>query len=230
MIRANIPADSRSDRAVSAAYEPGSTFKVITLTGAIENGVANPDELVDCQMGSDSGGRATDSRPEKFGVLSVRRDSGTFERCRRHQRLRFELGAPKFYDVIRSFGIGQPTGIELPGENRGLLRPLENWTPSSIGSLAMGQEVSVTPIQIISAISAIANGGTLNRPHIVREIEGGPPDVVAPRSRPSAATDDARTAATMREMMEDVMLEGTGQKSQLDGYTVRRKIRDGAEN
>ena len=66
-----------------------------------------------------------------------------------------------FYDTIRSFGIGQLTGIELPGENRGILRPLENWTPSSIGSLAMGQEVSVTPMQIISAISAVANGGTL---------------------------------------------------------------------
>ena len=83
------------------------------------------------------------------------------------------LGAPRFYDAIRAFGIGQATGIELPGENRGLLRPLENWSASSIGSLAMGQEVSVTPIQIVSAISAVANGGTLYRPHIVREIDGG---------------------------------------------------------
>ena len=88
-------------------------------------------------------------------------------------KIALRLGAPRFYDTIRAFGIGQPTGIELPGENRGLLRPLENWSASSIGSLAMGQEVSVTPIQIVSAISAIANGGTLYRPHIVREIDGG---------------------------------------------------------
>ena len=154
---------------------------------------------------------------EKFGVISVRQilehssDVGAI-------KIALRLGSPKFYDVIRSFGIGQPTGIELPGENRGLLRPLENWTPSSIGSLAMGQEVSVTPIQIISAISAIANGGTLNRPHIVREIDGGPPTSLAPIDPPRQPT-DARTAATMRELMEDVMLDGTGQKSQLDGYT-----------
>jgi cell division protein FtsI (penicillin-binding protein 3) len=210
-------ADSRADRAVSAAYEPGSTFKVITLTGAIENGVTNPDELIDCQMGSILVAGRLIHDHQKFGVISVRQilehssDVGAI-------KIALRLGSPKFYDVIRSFGIGQPTGIELPGENRGLLRPLENWTPSSIGSLAMGQEVSVTPIQIISAISAVANGGTLNRPHIVREIDGGPPNSLAPIDAPRQPT-DARTAATMRELMEDVMLEGTGQKSQLDGYT-----------
>ncbi len=84
---------------------------------------------------------------------------------------------------IRAFGIGQATGIELPGENHGLLRPVEDWSANSIGSLAMGQEVSVTPIQIISAISAIANGGTLYRPHILREIRGTlPHQVTLPRT------------------------------------------------
>ena len=103
-------------------------------------------------------------------------------------KVALRLGAPRFYDTIRAFGIGQPTGIELPGENRGLLRPLENWSASSIGSLAMGQEVSVTPIQIISAISAVANGGTLYRPHIVREIDGGEAGRAATSAR-SAASD-----------------------------------------
>ena len=176
--------DSRMDRAVSAAYEPGSTFKVITLTGAIENGVTNPDELIDCQMGSIVVAGRLIHDHEKFGVLSVRQildhssDVGAI-------KIALRLGSPKFYDVIRSFGIGQLTGIELPGENRGLFRPLENWTPSSIGSLAMGQEVSVTPIQIVSAISAVANGGTLNRPHIVQEIEGGRPSRRGPLPRRS---------------------------------------------
>lgn len=211
------PDDSRMDRAVSAAYEPGSTFKVITLTGAIENGVTTPDELIDCQMGSIVVAGRLIHDHERFGVLSVRQilehssDVGAI-------KVALKLGAPKFYDVIRSFGIGQLTGIELPGENRGLFRPLESWTPSSIGSLAMGQEVSVTPVQIISAISAVANGGTLNRPHIVKEIDGGPPNSLAPGD-PLRQPTDARTAATMRELMEDVMIEGTGVHSQLDGYT-----------
>jgi cell division protein FtsI (penicillin-binding protein 3) len=216
-------AEARMDRAVSAAYEPGSTFKVITLTGAIENGAATPDELVDCQMGQILVAGRLIHDWKKFGVLSVRgiltnsSDVGAI-------KVALRLGAPKFYDTIRAFGIGQPTGIELPGENRGLLRPIDNWSASSIGSLAMGQEVSVTPIQIVSAISAIANGGTLYRPHIVREIRDEPPAARLPQ--PGAETQeatDARTAATMRGMMEDVVLEGTGKPARLDGYTAAGK-------
>src|ERR1700722_15863442 len=164
------PEEARTDRAVASAYEPGSTFKVLTLTGAIENGVASPDEMIDCQMGQIIVAGRLIHDHERFGMLSVRQilehssDVGAI-------KIALRLGAPKFSDTIRAFGIGQPTGIELPGENRGLLRPLDNWTPSSIGSLAMGQEVSVTPIQIISAISAIANGGTLYRPRIIQEID-----------------------------------------------------------
>ncbi len=211
----------RADRAVVSAYEPGSTFKVITLTGAIENGVTNPDELVDCQEGQILVAGRLIHDWKKFGVLSVREvlehssDVGAI-------KIALRLGAPRFYDAIRAFGIGQPTGIELPGENRGLLRPLENWSASSIGSLAMGQEVSVTPIQIISAISAVANGGTLYAPHVVREIPGGDPAGMRALPPPRAAT-DSRTAATVREMMEGVVLEGTGKKARLDGYTAAGK-------
>jgi cell division protein FtsI (penicillin-binding protein 3) len=217
----SYPDEVRTDRAVSAAYEPGSTFKVITMTGAIENGAATPDELVDCQMGKImvSGRLIHDWHP--FGVLSV---TGVLENSSDVGAIKIalQLGAPRFYDAIRAFGIGQPTGIELPGENRGLLRPVENWTPSSIGSVAMGQEVSVTPIQIVSAISAVANGGTLYRPRIVHEIDGGAPGALRAAPAPQQAT-DGKTAATMREMMESVVLEGTGKPARLDGYTAAGK-------
>jgi cell division protein FtsI (penicillin-binding protein 3) len=214
-------AEARIDRAVASAYEPGSTFKVLTLTGAIENGVATPNDLVDCQMGQIMVSGRLIHDWKKFGVLSVREilehssDVGAI-------KVALRLGAPRFYDTIRAFGIGQPTGIELPGENRGLLRPLENWSASSIGSLAMGQEVSVTPIQIVSAISAVANGGTLYRPHIVREIDGGEPGALRPAPAPQQAT-DGKTAATIRGMMEGVVLEGTGKPARLDGYTAAGK-------
>lgn len=209
--------EDRSDRALSAAYEPGSTFKVLTLTGAIENGVVTPDDLIDCQMGSILVAGRLIHDWHRFGVLSVRgilansSDVGAI-------KVALRLGAPRFYDAIRAFGIGQATGIALPGENRGLLRPLENWSANSIGSLAMGQEVSVTPIQIVSAISAVANGGTLFRPHILREIQGDAPAWVHNMPGPQQAT-DARTAAAVRGMMEDVMIEGTGKHDQLEGYT-----------
>ena len=213
--------EARMDRAVSAAYEPGSTFKVITLTGAIENGVTTPETMVDCQMGKIllPGRVIHDWHP--FGVMSVDKilvhssDVGAI-------KVGLQLGSPRFYDTIRSFGIGQPTGIELPGENHGLLRPLESWSANSIGSLAMGQEVSVTPIQIISAISAIANGGTLYRPRIVRDMRGDVMPVRHTDAGPRQATDQ-KTAAEMRGMMEDVVLEGTGKPAQLSGYTAAGK-------
>ena len=214
----------RDDLAASDAYEPGSTFKTITLAAAIENGVVNPNELIDCQMGSIllAGRLIHDWHP--FGILSVRdvlansSDVGTI-------KIALRLGESKFYKAIRDFGIGQLTGIALPAENRGLLRPLREWRPSSIGSIAIGQEVSVTPIQIISAVSAIANGGTLYPPRIIREIRN-PGGDLAPPVKPGIETHvvtDPRTAATVREMMEAVILDGTGKLAQLDGYTAAGK-------
>jgi cell division protein FtsI (penicillin-binding protein 3) len=215
-------AEVRQNHAIAAAYEPGSTFKTITMTGAIENGITNPNEMIDCQEGSIvvAGRLIHDHLP--FGILSVRdvlaksSDVGTI-------KVALRLGAPKFYDVMRDFGIGELTGIELPGENRGKLRTLDNWTPSSIGSVAIGQEISVTPVQIISAISAIANGGTLYRPHVVQEIRGATTLPLPRRPEPTQVTDE-KTAATVREMMEAVLLEGgTGKPARLDGYTAAGK-------
>jgi len=216
-----FPDDVRMDRAVAAAYEPGSTFKMITMDGALEAGLTNPNELIDCQMGSIlvAGRLIHDHKP--FGILSVRdvlaqsSDVGTI-------KIALRLGASKLYDKIREFGFGQLTGVELPGENRGLLRPPENWSANSIGSIAIGQEVSVTAVQIISAISAIANGGTLYRPRIVKDIQGGIGAPLRSADGPEQVT-DGKTAATLREMMESVILEGTGKPAKLDGYTAAGK-------
>lgn len=214
-------ADTRMDRAIAAAYEPGSVFKVLTMTGAIENHLTNPAELIDCQMGSiDVAGRIIHDHA-RFGVISVRdilvhsSDVGSI-------KVALRMGPQRFYDAVRPFGIGQPTGIALPGENRGLFRPVSEWTPSSIGSIAMGQEVSVTPIQIISAISAVANGGTYYHPTIVRDIQSpGPlPDLNGPD--PHRATDE-QTAEQVKSMMESVVLRGTGQLAQLNGYSAAGK-------
>jgi cell division protein FtsI (penicillin-binding protein 3) len=214
-------AEKRQDLAVAAAYEPGSTFKIITMTGAFENGLTNPNEMIDCQEGSIvvAGRLIHDHKP--FGILSVRdvladsSDVGTI-------KLALRMGDSRFYDVIHDFGIGELTGVELPGENSGKLRTVDNWTLSSIGSVAIGQEVSVTPVQIISAISAIANGGTLYRSHVVQEIRGGSALPLPKRPEPTEVT-DPRTAATIREMMENVILKGTGTPARLNGYTAAGK-------
>jgi len=213
--------ESRMDRAASALYEPGSVFKIVTLSAAIDQGITNADELIDCQMGSIyiAGHRIRDHKP--FGLLSVSQvlsnssDVGAI-------KVGLRLGAPKFYAYIRSFGFGQPTGVDLPGESRGMLRRLDNWTPVSVGSVSMGQEIGVTPLQMITAMSAMANGGLVVRPHVVRALRRGTQMVEPPQQQPRRVIRET-TAATMRRMLEGVVLNGTGKRARLDGYTSAGK-------
>jgi cell division protein FtsI (penicillin-binding protein 3) len=215
------PPDTRVDRAASALYEPGSVFKIVTLSAAIDQGITNPDEVVDCQNGAIyiAGQRIRDHKA--YGNLTVAEilkyssDVGAI-------KIGLRLGAPKFYDYIRAFGFGQPTGVDLPGESRGKLRRLENWTPVSVGSISMGQEVGVTPLQMLTAVSAMANGGLIVRPHVIREQRHGN-QVTEPQEPQPRRVIQVTTAASMRRMLEGVVLGGTGKKAQLDGYTSAGK-------
>ncbi len=215
------PAEARVDRAASALYEPGSVFKIVTLSAAIDQGITNPDEVVDCQNGAIyiAGQRIRDHKA--YGNLTVSQileyssDVGAI-------KIGLRLGAPKFYDYIRAFGFGQPTGVDLPGESRGKLRRLENWTPVSVGSISMGQEVGVTPLQMITAVTAIANGGLIVRPHVIREQRHGS-EITEPQEPQPRRVIKETTAASMRRMLEGVVLGGTGKKAQLDGYTSAGK-------
>jgi cell division protein FtsI (penicillin-binding protein 3) len=214
-------AEARLNRAVATLHEPGSTFKIVTLAGAIEEGLTHPNEWVDCQNGAIyiAGHRIRDHKP--FGVLNVSQvmaqssDVGAI-------KMGLRMGAPKFYDYIRAFGFGQQTGIELPAETRGLLRGLENWTPVSVGSISMGQEVGVTEVQTVSAFSAIANGGLLYKPRVLRGVRHGDQFTAAERPQPQRVV-SPETAATMRRMLEGVILAGTGNLALLDGYTAGGK-------
>jgi cell division protein FtsI (penicillin-binding protein 3) len=237
----SVPDDARMNRAIAAAYEPGSTFKVITMASAIENGVTRPEDSFDCQMGSINvfGRIIHDWHP--FGVLTVAEilahssDVGSI-------KVALKDGPARLYQTARDFGIGEPTEVDLPGENRGLFRPLQNWSANSIGSIAIGQEVSVTPLRIATVVGAIANGGALYRPHVIRETGGKLPVGVQEVKYSSNSSNDSRsgspssgsasndsyevrralsasTAATIREMMEGVVLEGTGKPARLAGFT-----------
>jgi cell division protein FtsI/penicillin-binding protein 2 len=218
-------AEARMDRAVTALYEPGSTFKLITLAAAFDQGIVRPGEVFDCENGAVyvAGHRIRDHKP--FGLLTVSdilaqsSDVGAI-------KIALRLGAPKFYDYIRAFGFGQLTGVDLPGESKGLVRRLENWSAISIGSISMGQEVGVTPIQLIGAVSAIANGGILYRPHVVAELRRD--NQVLPAEGNLAQAESRRvirpeTAATLRRLMEGVILNGTGPLAHLDGWTAAGK-------
>src|ERR1700736_3991419 len=218
-------AESRMNRAVSALYEPGSTFKLITLAAAFDQDVTRPNEVFDCENGAVyvAGHRIRDHKP--FGLLNVAdilaqsSDVGAI-------KIALRLGAPKFYDYIRAFGFGQPTGMDMPGESKGILRRLESWSAVSIGSISMGQEVGVTPVQLISAVSAIANGGMFYKPHVIAELRRG--DKVIPAEGLLAPSEPRKvirpeTAATLRRLMEGVVLCGTGKLARLDGWTSAGK-------
>lgn len=213
--------EARMDRGISALYEPGSTFKIITLAAALEEGLARADEPIDCQMGSIFIGkhRIRDHKP--FGVLTVAQilahssDVGTI-------KLGLRLGPEKFHRYIHAFGFGAPTGIELPGETRGIVRRVEAWSAISIGAVSMGQEVGVTPLQLVSAVSAMANGGLLYRPRVVREIRRAT-GLLPEAQEPPTRVVRPETAATLRRMLEGVILEGTGKRARLDGYTAGGK-------
>jgi cell division protein FtsI (penicillin-binding protein 3) len=219
------PAESRMNRSVSAVYEPGSTFKLIALAAAFDQNVTRPEDIFDCEHGAVyiAGHRIRDHKP--FGMLNVAdilaqsSDVGAI-------KIALLLGAPKFYDYIRAFGFGALTGVDMPGESRGLLHRLENWSAISIGSISMGQEIGVTPIQLVTAVSAIANGGMLYRPHVVAELRRG--NQVLPAEGPLAPVEPRRvirpeTAATLRRLMEGVVLNGTGKLARLDGWTAAGK-------
>lgn len=219
------PAEARMNRAVSALYEPGSTFKLITLAAAFDQGIVRPEEVFDCENGAVylAGHRIRDHKP--FGLLTVSEilaqssDVGAI-------KIALRLGAPKFYDYIRAFGFGQLTGVDLPGESKGLLRRLENWSAISIGSISMGQEVGVTPIQLITAVSAIANGGLLYRPKVVAELRRDnkalPAEGLLTPVEPRRVI-QPETAATLRRLMEGVILNGTGPLAHLEGWTAAGK-------
>ncbi len=223
-LRKQITPGALTNRAVSYVYEPGSTFKLVTISAALEEKLTNPDEVFDCQMGSIvyNGMRIRDSKPHGllpvWGVLAESSDVGAI-------KIALRLGEDRFYKYIRAYGFGQQTGIELPGETRGLTKPVSRWSKVSIAAISMGQEIGISPLQLAGLISTFANDGVWVAPRIVSgPVEPqGTPRTVAFHSGPSRRVISSYTAAEMRAMMQKVVLEGTGRKAILEGYTSAGK-------
>ena len=156
------------DHAVSDVYEPGSVFKLVTYSAALDQKVATPDDTIDCQGGKITifGRTIHDNQGEHYGVIPVHQALEVSSDVAAI-KLAMKIGPDKFYEYIRDFGFGLRSNVELPGETRGLLRPVSRWQPSSIGSVAIGQEVAVTPLQLVSMVSTIANGGVYLPPHVL---------------------------------------------------------------
>ncbi len=213
------PAADLQDRAVGFTYEPGSTFKAVTISGALQDRLVTPStpfnipdliQVADRTIHDDTEhGEETLTtsqilaRSSNVGAIKI----GKLE------------GASHFNDWVHRFGFGAPTGVDLPSEERGLALPLDKYSGSSMGNLPIGQGELVTPMQMATAYSAVANGGILRPPHIVRSIEG--------KAQPEPAGHriiSTSTAASLRQMLEGVLgPEGTAHEVAIPGYALAGK-------
>lgn len=219
-----ITPERLKNHAVSDVYEPGSTFKVVTISAALDEKLTRPDEMFDCQMGSIviNGRRIHDWHP--FGVMPVSdilahsSDVGAI-------KIALRLGDERFYKYIRAFGFGQQTGIELPGETRGMAKPLSRWSKVSIGAISMGQEIGVSPLQLAGMVSIIANDGVWVPARIVAATTQpqSMPQLIAFHPAEERRVIAPLTAAEMKQMMQGVVLHGTGRKAILEGYSSAGK-------
>ena len=221
-----VPAAFLKNHAVSDVYEPGSTFKMVTVAAALEEKLTRPDELIDCQMGAIVIGGMRIRDHEKFGVMPVTdiiahsSDVGAI-------KLGLRLGEERFDHYIRAFGFGAQSGIELPGETRGMAKPVSRWSKVSIGAISMGQEIGISAMQLAGLVSTVANDGVWQAPHIVAAPQGGFREA-AYRPGSSPPQEQRRvisnlTAAQMKMMLQQVVLRGTGRKAQLDGFSAAGK-------
>ena len=215
-------AEARVNSALQNTYEPGSTFKIVAYSAAIEKGLVRPEDKIDCQMGqiTVAGRLIHDHHP--FGVLTIA-DALAQSSNVGAIKLGLLVGNESMYDYMKRLGFGSRTGIDLAGESAGQLRALSRWQPSSIGSLAMGQEIGVTPLQMASAYCVLANDGLLVKPHVVRELRSPDGAIVFQAKPETRRALKPETTQALRNMLEGVTLRGTARKAQLDGYTAAGK-------
>jgi cell division protein FtsI (penicillin-binding protein 3) len=211
------------NRAVVDAYEPGSMFKVVTAAAALQQKVVEPEEMIDC------GGGAVDIAGVRINDHAVFHDLTFREVIARSSdvgvvRVAQRLGRDNFDRYMRDFGFGAITGIDLPGESTGLLRPTTKWSALSLASISFGQEVGVTALQMAVAVGAIANGGYLMKPLIVRQLENGAGHVLK-ATAPVAVRRviDTETSDTLTRILKTVVTNGTGRHAAIPGYVVAGK-------
>ena len=220
-----FPADARRNRCVSDVAEPGSTFKIVVCSGAMNDGLITLADRFDCERGAWSfAGRVLhDSHP--YGVLSVEEILFHSSNIGAAKIGITKLGAARLYSYIRAYGFGHKTGIELPGEVSGIAHPLAKWNPLSISRIPMGHEIAATPIQMMMAMNAIANGGHLLKPTLIKSIvdeNNIPVTKFQPQQvgQPITAQVCGLMATALRRVASP---EGTAPKAAVKGYDVAGK-------
>jgi cell division protein FtsI (penicillin-binding protein 3) len=211
-------ADRRRNRAVTDTYEPGSTFKLVTVAAALQDGIVNPRtsfRLAPTLKVADRTIHEAHTRgTERLTVRQIVEYSSNIGTITIAQR----LGEGRLASWIDRFGFGKSTGIDFPGESAGFALPVEQWSGSTIGTVPIGHGIAVTPVQMARAYSVIANGGMLVRPHLIDRIDGH--DVAVTKGRRVVSRG---VSEQMLSMLRGVVVEGTGTQAAIPGYTVAGK-------
>jgi cell division protein FtsI/penicillin-binding protein 2 len=215
---ATTRADRRRNRAVTDTYEPGSTFKLVTVAAGLQEGIVSPRSsfvLPPTLKVADRTIRESHTRgTERMTVRQIVEYSSNIGTITIAQR----LGEGRLASWIDRFGFGKSTGIDFPGESAGFALPVDQWSGSTIGTVPIGHGIAVTPIQMARAYSVIANGGMLVRPHLIDRIDGK--DVATRNVRRVVSRD---VSEKMLSMLRGVVVEGTGTEAAIPGYTVAGK-------
>jgi cell division protein FtsI (penicillin-binding protein 3) len=215
---------ARRNRAVTDLYEPGSTFKLLMAAAALEERVATLDTRIDCSEGMIVVGGKRIRDHHRNGVLTLKeviQKSSNVGAV----KMALKLGPELLYKYVKRFGFGNKTGVDLTGESGGIVKPPDRWSGSTIGAMAIGYEVMVTPLQILRAYAAVANGGYLVKPHIVSKIFSVNGRILSQVDGPERKRIiSERTAALLREALVSVTKKGgTARKASVDGNTVAGK-------
>jgi cell division protein FtsI (penicillin-binding protein 3) len=214
----SVPPDLQRNRTVTDTYEPGSTFKLITVAGALSEGIVAPKTRFTLPYELHVADRVIHDAEKRgtvnYSVAQILAHSSNIGAI----TLAEMLGKPRMSSWIAKFGFGKTTGVDFPGESPGIVLPPDRWSGSTIGNVPIGQGIAVTPVQMAGAYAAIANHGLWSRPHLV--------DHVASGSRPSLNRKrlvSGRVAKQVMNMLKDVVAEGTGQYAAMPGYQVAGK-------
>jgi cell division protein FtsI/penicillin-binding protein 2 len=215
--------ESRTDRAIVFTYEPGSVFKIVTASGALQEGVIKEGDMINCEHGAYRVANHILHDHEPLGTISFKQvieQSSNIGTVKAAQR----LGAQGVYSYAHRFRFGMKTGIDLPGEAKGMLKSVRQWSKTSIGAVPIGQEVTVTPIQLICAISAIANDGIYMRPFVVKYVKDSQGQIIFQHMPQILDKVISKvTSKRMKVILHGVVEEGTGTKAKIPGVTVAGK-------
>ena len=214
--------ESFINHTVHDVYSPGSVFKLVAYSGAINENLINPSGEIDCRGGKIEVAGHTFLDPHATKVMSYA-DALAVSSNVAAIKTGLGLGREKFYGYARKFGFGETTGIELPGATNGIFRAPAGWNGDSLASMSIGYEVGVSALQVAAAYATIANDGIKIQPHVIKEIRQADGKIISAAAPEKTEVVSAETARGFRKMLRQVVLSGTGRRAQLDGYTSAGK-------